>query len=49
MADQFWKKKDSLGRHFVFQVTREISKAKGKNANKICQLIFLKIYPQQQK
>ena len=42
-------KKDSSVRHFSYQLTREISKTKGKNSDKTCQLVCLKIYPQQQK
>ena len=34
----------------VLTIAREIpKKTKGKNADKMCQFIFLKIYPQQQK
>ena len=43
------EKKDSSVRHFSYQLTREIPKTKGKKLDKMCLLIFLKIYPQQQK
>ena len=33
----------------VLTIAREMAKTKGKNPDKMCQLIFLKIYPQQQK
>ena len=36
-------------RHFSYLLTRKMSKTKGKNPDKMCQLISLKIYPQQQK
>ena len=41
-------KKDYSVRHFtsVLTTVREIPKNKGKNPDKMCQLIFLKIYPQ---
>ena len=43
----FLKKKDYSVRHFtsVLTTAREILK-KGKNPDKMCQLLFLKIYPQ---
>ena len=42
------KKKDFSVRHFtsVLTTAREIPKHKWKNLDKMCQLIFLKIYPQ---
>ena len=33
----------------VLTIAREMAKTKGKNSDKMCQVIFLKIYPQQQK
>ena len=33
----------------VLTIAREMAKTKGKNFDKMCQLISLKIYPQQQK
>ena len=33
----------------VLTIVRDISQKNGKNPDKMCQLIFLKIYPQQQK
>ena len=42
-------KKDFSVRHFSYQLTRKISKTKGKNSDKMCQLVCLKIYPQRQK
>ena len=36
-------------RHFSYLLTRKMSKTKGKNPDKMCKLISLKIYPQQQK
>ena len=46
-AGYFWKKDHSV-RHFTLVLTtaREIAKDKGKNPDKMCQLIFLKKYPQ---
>ena len=46
-ADHFWKKGFSV-RHFTLVLTtaEEISKNKGNNPDKMCQLIFLKIDPQ---
>ena len=40
--------KDYSVRHFksVLTTSREIPKNKGKNPDKMCQLMFLKIYPQ---
>ena len=49
MAGQFHGEKGSLLIHFLYQLTREISKIKAKNPGKMRQLIFLNIYPQQQK
>ena len=51
-AGQIWKKKKTLQKTFfttVLTIAREMAKTKGKNPDKMCQLIFLKIYPQQQK
>ena len=44
-------KKGYSVRHFTSLLTtaRETTKNKGENSDKMCQLIFLKIYPQQQK
>ena len=39
-------KKDYLVRHFTSVLNREKPKNEGKNPDKMCQLIFLKIYPQ---
>ena len=36
-------------KHFSYLLTRKMSKTKGKNPYKMCQLISLKICPQQQK
>ena len=51
MAGQSWKKKTLQKIFFksVLTIAREMAKNIGKNPNKICQLIFLKIYPKQQK
>ena len=51
MAGQFWKKKTHQKAYFssVLTIAREMAKTKGKNPDKMCQFIFLKIYPQQQK
>ena len=45
------KKKTHQKAYFtsVLTIAREMAKTKGKNPDKMCQLIFLKIYPQQQK
>ena len=42
------KKKRLFSKNFtsVLTTAREIPKNKGKNPDKMCQLIFLKIYPQ---
>ena len=46
------EKKKTLQKTFftsVLTIAREMAKTKGKNTGRMCQLIFLKIYPQQQK
>ena len=50
-ASHFWRKKRYSVRHFtsVLTTARETPKSKEKNPEKMCQLIFLKIYPQYQK
>ena len=50
MVGQFWKKRLFSKTFFTLGLTtaKEIPKIKGKNPGKMCQLIFLKIYPQQQ-
>ena len=47
MACQFWKKKTFF--ISVLTIARETPKTKGKNPDKMYQLIFLKINPKQQK
>ena len=46
-AGQFWEKRLFSKTFFasVLITAREIRKTKGKNPDKICQLIFRKIYP----
>ena len=46
-ACQFWKKKTFF--ISVLTIARETPKTKVKNPDKMYQLIFLKIYPKQQK
>ena len=50
MTSQFWKKKTLQKIFFtaVLTIAREMAKTKDKNTDNMCQLIFLKIYPQQQ-
>ena len=46
-ASTLWKKDYSVRNFTSFLTTaREMLKNKGKNPDKMCQLIFLKIYPQ---
>ena len=42
-------KKDSSVRHVSYHLNRKIPKSKGKNPDKLCRLIFLKINQQLQK
>ena len=52
MSDQVWNKKTLQKTFFtsVLTIDREIpKKIEGKNPGEMCQLIFLKICPQQQK
>ena len=46
MAGQFWKKRLFKT---VLTIAGEMTKTKGKNPDKMCQLIFLEINPQKQK
>ena len=46
MAGQFWKKRLFKS---VLTIAGEMTKTKGKNPDKMCQLIFLEINPQKQK
>ena len=50
MTGQFWKNKTLQKISFtaVLTIAREMAKTKDKNTDEICELIFLKIYPQQQ-
>ena len=51
MAGQFWKKKTLQNTIFTSVLTiarvKDMAKTKGKKTDKMCQLIFLKIYPQE--
>ena len=51
MAGQCWKKRTLQNTFFasILTIARQMSKTKGKNTGKMCRLIFLKIYQQQQK
>ena len=48
-AGQFWKKRLFSKTSFASDLTtaREMAKSKGENSDKMCQLIFGKIYPPQ--